>query len=570
MYHDLYLGEKALVEREKVGFDLTKSDLCSSFVEDLTMKGMGLRVADSHTGNHHEDGFTPLETIRRLLSIIWEKILFELEGIPSIQRERFVGLYTHYFTLSNLRIPISSFICEVLNYFKVHIFRFNPFGMVKLTTFAVICKAYGGELTVDLLRSFLNLSPAGDWLTLLNRGGAHVPKALTKPITHLERWKGLKTSWKHSPKKPVIYYRRQEIDFISFMIQEVDGEFNFLHEGGLDEDQSSLSVKSVYNKISMINAEPISVVHPLNVAKNVIDSGNASHENDELNPVGLSKPHDPKAGNTSKAAGKRKHAVVPLMLITILISMLNPKFPLYKSLSSPFVVTICLRDISLEQLCDIHDMAYMREAVLDNVKKDKAYAELEKKCNEALQDFDKNPLVSDMRSEIETLQGQVNGLHNEYRRLVLEEKKWVNYEQTLSILRAKFEGLESEREKLKVSEVQLLQEIDSLKHDRAAVITKVVLDAVMKLIQSDEMGILIAKYFNASMFRGRCATFEEVANLKGPFILEKMLSYRLSSKQEFNQACDDLANASYPFLAELAADPYASVEQLLSKKPQSL
>ncbi|GJY49494.1 hypothetical protein Tco_0439450 [Tanacetum coccineum] len=30
---------------------------------------------------------------------------------------------------------------------------------------------------------------------------------------------------------------------------------------------------------------------------------------------------------------------------------------------------------------------------------------------------------------------------------------------------------------------------------------------------------------------------------------------------------DGLANASYPFLAEVTADPYAFVEQLLSKKP---
>ncbi|GKF68269.1 hypothetical protein Tco_0197948, partial [Tanacetum coccineum] len=70
-----------------------------------------------------------------------------------------------------------------------------------------------------------------------------------------------------------------------------------------------------------------------------------------------------------------------------------------------------LRDISIEQFCDIHDRAYMRQAILDNmlngrtrelisalhkarasydairernVKRDKAYAELKKKCNEAL------------------------------------------------------------------------------------------------------------------------------------------------------------------------------------------
>ncbi|GKD88194.1 hypothetical protein Tco_1363701 [Tanacetum coccineum] len=34
VYHAFYLGGKALVERKNVGFDLTKSDLCPSFVED--------------------------------------------------------------------------------------------------------------------------------------------------------------------------------------------------------------------------------------------------------------------------------------------------------------------------------------------------------------------------------------------------------------------------------------------------------------------------------------------------------------------------------------------------------
>nr|GEU52437.1 reverse transcriptase domain-containing protein [Tanacetum cinerariifolium] len=44
VYNDLYLGEKALVERENVSLDLTKSNLCPSFVEDHPAKGVGLRV----------------------------------------------------------------------------------------------------------------------------------------------------------------------------------------------------------------------------------------------------------------------------------------------------------------------------------------------------------------------------------------------------------------------------------------------------------------------------------------------------------------------------------------------
>ncbi|GJV56230.1 hypothetical protein Tco_1457235 [Tanacetum coccineum] len=175
-----------------------------------------------------------------------------------------------------------------------------------------------------------------------------------------------------------------------------------------------------------------------------------------------------------------------------------------------------LREISIEQLCDIHDKAYLRQAVLDNVlngrtrkliyalhkarascdtirereiQKYKAYAELEKKCNEALQDLDKTPLVSDMRAEIETLQSRVNDLH---------------------------------RKRLRASEVHILQDVDSLRQDRAALVARVISDQAMKLIRSDEMGVLIARLVKASIIHGRCAAFEEVAELKKPFVLEEM------------------------------------------------
>ncbi|GJS94025.1 hypothetical protein Tco_0800993 [Tanacetum coccineum] len=166
-----------------------------------------------------------------------------------------------------------------------------------------------------------------------------------------------------------------------------------------------------------------------------------------------------------------------------------------------------------------------------DIKKDKVYAELEKKCNEALQDLDKNPLVFDMRVEIETLQ-----------------------------------SLGSEGKRLKASEIQLLQQVDSLRQDRTVVVSRVIPDAAIKLIHSDEIGVLIARLVKSSIIYGRCTTFEEVAELKKPLVLEETPGYRPSSKEEYDRAGNDLADASYPFLAELTADPHAFMEQLLSKK----
>ncbi|GKD37624.1 hypothetical protein Tco_1257831 [Tanacetum coccineum] len=362
------------------------------------------------------------------------------------------------------------------------------------------------------------------------------------------------------------------MDFRRFMIQGVDGEFNFLPEGGSDEGQDSLSAKSVNNGSLVVDAEPILVVHPSAFAKNNIYSDNASHEGDDLTLVNLSEPYDPKAGNTSKADGKRRHVAgshredsrqrtqkVPPQGSKVVGDASNPldvdsdpnihEFPSNKELrdANDSVLDNVLNSRTRELISALHKARASYDAIREReVKKDKAYAELEKNCNEALQDLDKNPLVSDMCSKIETLQGQVKGFHNEYNRLVLEEKKLANYEQTLSTLRVRVKDLE------------------------AAVVMKVIPDATMKLIQSDEVGILVAKLVKASMFCGRCAAFEEVANLKEPFVLEKMPGYRPSSKEEFDQARADLANASYHFLVELTVDHNASVEQLLSKKPQSL
>ncbi|GKD68987.1 hypothetical protein Tco_1323077, partial [Tanacetum coccineum] len=126
VYHDLYLGGKDLVERENVGFDLTKSDLYPSFVEDLTAKGRGLRVVDFHT----------------------------------------------------------------------------------------------------------------------------------------------------------------EMDLRSFMMEGVDGEFNFIPEGGLDKEGNSPSTRSVNNEAPTIDAEPLTTVHPSKFAKNLGDSNDALSDQDEVTLIG--------------------------------------------------------------------------------------------------------------------------------------------------------------------------------------------------------------------------------------------------------------------------------------------
>nr|GEU42206.1 retrovirus-related Pol polyprotein from transposon TNT 1-94 [Tanacetum cinerariifolium] len=106
--------------------------------------------------------------------------------------------------------------------------------------------------------------------------------------------------------------------------------------------------------------------------------------------------------------------------------------------------------------------------------------------------------------------------------------------------------------------------------ERAMGVAKVVSYVAIELVRSDEMGLLIARLFKAAIIHGRCKTFEEVAALKEPFELEKIPNYRPFSKKEFDQAGDNVATASYPFLTETNTNPYAPLDILLYKKPKSL
>ncbi|GJS62491.1 hypothetical protein Tco_0657275 [Tanacetum coccineum] len=67
---DLVVNVEAVMGGNSPMFGPVKYYLCTSFIERHTAKGVGLRVADSYTGNHHEKDFTPLETIQRFLSVM--------------------------------------------------------------------------------------------------------------------------------------------------------------------------------------------------------------------------------------------------------------------------------------------------------------------------------------------------------------------------------------------------------------------------------------------------------------------------------------------------------------------
>ncbi|GKE75350.1 hypothetical protein Tco_1537391, partial [Tanacetum coccineum] len=157
------------------------------------------------------------------------------------------------------------------------------------------------------------------------------------------------------------------------------------------------------NKALTIDAEPLTVVYPSEFAKNIGDSDDASSEQDEVSLIectNVEKTQNQRVSASSKAAGKRKQTAesserepgqkvrkVPPQARKVSGDASDPldvdsdpdihEFPSAKELKDSadchFVVTHVtppswkrhLKEISLEKLCDIHDKAYMRQAVLN-------------------------------------------------------------------------------------------------------------------------------------------------------------------------------------------------------------
>ena len=256
----------------------------------------------------------------------------------------------------------------------------------------------------------------------------------------------------------------------------------------------------------------------------------------------------------------------------------------------------------IEELCDLHDKSYTRQAVLDNhlnsrtrevvqtlasarekmdeilareKKKDQEFAEVQAKCEEALRDIEQNPLVQDLRSDIAGLEKELNKMKVECKRLRKEEAKVVGYKEEIAELEIKCGDLEEERTKLGELEIKLREDLDglrrkynALKRDRAAVVSKVIPYIAMELYHSDEVGKMIGDVVNAAIYHGKCTTLEEIAATGKPVDLSEISYYRATHKAEYDNASNLLATAEYPFLVDATKDPMASVETLLSKKPR--
>ncbi|GKD30872.1 hypothetical protein Tco_1241650 [Tanacetum coccineum] len=76
-----------------------------------------------------------------------------------------IGLYTRFFDYANFRLPLSTFLIDVLRNFRINISQLSVIGAAKVFHFEILCHVYGVIPTVGLFRCFYVNSKKNGWMS---------------------------------------------------------------------------------------------------------------------------------------------------------------------------------------------------------------------------------------------------------------------------------------------------------------------------------------------------------------------------------------------------------------------
>ncbi|GJT83300.1 hypothetical protein Tco_1057642 [Tanacetum coccineum] len=80
-----------------------------------------------------------------------------------------IGLYTRFFDYANFRLPLSTFLVDVLRHFRINISQLSVIGAAKFSHFEILCRVYGIIPTVGLFRCFYVNSKKNGWMSFSKR-----------------------------------------------------------------------------------------------------------------------------------------------------------------------------------------------------------------------------------------------------------------------------------------------------------------------------------------------------------------------------------------------------------------
>ncbi|GKB41456.1 hypothetical protein Tco_0886398 [Tanacetum coccineum] len=186
-------------------------------------EGVGLRVADSHTSNHPEGGFTPFETIRRLLVVIGRKSYSGFEGETFEPKRRCCGLSAKELNDFLSSYPIPSEYDVILPTSTQTIFDAHPDSIIP----SKYPQLLFDENKLDSKSFRDKLPPNIDENPYFQRLGRYPTSVLVfdDPILFLA---GLKPSREFGQQRPAIIVGGKDMAFRNFIYTEDDDDLDFL------------------------------------------------------------------------------------------------------------------------------------------------------------------------------------------------------------------------------------------------------------------------------------------------------------------------------------------------------
>ncbi|GKB55697.1 hypothetical protein Tco_0911883 [Tanacetum coccineum] len=513
----------------------------------------------------------------------------------------YIGLYTHCFSLANLRLPLNDFFCKVLQYFKVHISRLNPFGCSKLTTFIVMCKAYDCEPSVELFHGFFNLCKAGSWLTFQKRSEKHISSLLDKVITRIEGWHqrfffiqdtfvpskfpqlllkenmiGVKSFKDKLPSgieqnpqfqrlgrypvsacafdDPILFL----MSFRNFIYTEDDEDLTFLPK----DSSLGFNTGSPYVSISIeplrTDKEPViepatePTTEPVNERMNTIADSRGSPKGDTF----VIHAGSVAARIRERKCKTREGSLRPLVKRKLASSSstsctVHGKVSVMKddthvlSISDDEGLDDCLK---LKDDTDCHLKIFAItppswKGFLDN-QLDVDLLDLHDHCyaRQAIVDNAVNRRSRELLKVIEKMRGEADIMRASE---LAPEEEYEGLRARLMLESQKWSGYQ-------MSLSDLESKVASLESEKANLeATKALLSQeIEELLHIDKLGRLVGKLVSLAITFGRCKAYKQVIKIKEPFDLSKIKGYRPSYKKEHTQASNDLATATFSWLNE--------------------
>ncbi|GKD47430.1 hypothetical protein Tco_1272075 [Tanacetum coccineum] len=79
-----------------------------------------------------------------------------------------IRLYTRFFDFANFRLPLCTFLIDVLKHFRINISQLSLIGEAKVSHFEILCRVYEIIPTVGLFRCFYVNSKKSGWMSFMD------------------------------------------------------------------------------------------------------------------------------------------------------------------------------------------------------------------------------------------------------------------------------------------------------------------------------------------------------------------------------------------------------------------